>query len=76
MLNGKFEPGTKLAKAFVILSDYQWHCGKHGLPGTQSAGLVKHIIDRGYKIEKATKYCQVCQEDNVHRRMVRNQGVA
>jgi hypothetical protein len=65
-----FEPGTKVHKCFGILSDHQWHCGKHGLPGTQSAALVKQIVDRGYKVEKYNKFCLICQEDNVHRRLV------
>jgi hypothetical protein len=70
MINGKFEPGTKLAKAFQILSDHLWHCGKHGLPGTQSAALVKQIVDRGYKVDKKMMYCHICQEDNFHRKLL------
>jgi hypothetical protein len=67
-----FEPGTKLAKAFNILSDLQWHCGKHGLPGTQSAGLIREIVAKGYSVEKKSMFCRICDEENIHRRLVSN----
>jgi hypothetical protein len=66
----KFNEGTKIYRAYQVLSDKKWHCGKHELPGTQSAGLVRELINRGAKIEKASKYCPVCNEETTHRKMI------
>jgi len=65
-----FNEGTKLYKAYKVLSDRKWHCGKHELPGTQSAGLVRDLKVRGATIEKKMLPCRVCQEETTHRRMV------
>jgi hypothetical protein len=69
-MDPQFEPGTKLAKCFTVLSDHKWHCGKHELPGTQSAGLIKGIVDRGHKVEKSMKFCKICNEDTTHRMLI------
>ena len=57
--HGKFEPGTKIAKCFETLSDHDWHCGKHALPGTQTAGLIREIKNRGYEVERKKMFCPV-----------------
>ncbi len=64
-----FREGSKSAKAFETLRDLRWHCGKHELPGTQSAGLVKRIAELGYETDKKTAYCHTCREETTHRRL-------
>ena len=65
-----FNEGTKLAKVFTTLSDGEWHCGKHELPGTQPAKAIQIIRQHGFEIEKKTVYCSVCKDKTVHRRLV------
>jgi hypothetical protein len=64
-----FREDTKTAQAFERLGDLRWHCAKHELPGTQSAGLVKRIVDRGYAVDKIMMYCRVCREETTHRKL-------
>ena len=65
-----FNEGTKIYQIFMILSDQEWHCGKHDLPGTQPAKAIQIINQHGYLVEKSTRYCQVCNDKTVHRRLV------
>lgn len=64
-----FREDTKTGQTFETLSDLTWHCGKHELPGTQSAALVKRITDIGYEIERTTAHCHTCREETTHRRL-------
>ena len=70
MTKHPFSEGTKLAKVFTILSDGEWHCGKHELPGTQPAKAIQIIRQHGFEIEKKTIYCDVCNDKIVHRKLV------
>jgi len=70
MVTHPFKEGTKLAKAFTILSDGEWHCGKHELPGTQPAKAIQIIRQHGFEIEKKTIYCEICKDKTVHRKLV------
>src|SRR3989338_1320917 len=65
-----FNEGTKLAKIFSILSDGDWHCGKHELPGTQPAKAIQIIRQHGFEIKNDTRYCSVCKDKTVHRRLI------
>jgi hypothetical protein len=69
MVNHPFNEGTKLASIFTILSDCEWHCGKHELPGTQPAKAIQIIRQHGFNIENSTRYCSVCKDKTVHRRL-------
>jgi hypothetical protein len=70
MTKHPFKEGTKLAKAFTILSDGKWHCGKHELPGTQPAKAIQIIRQHGFEIINKSIYCDVCGEKTVHRKLV------
>jgi hypothetical protein len=70
MVKHPFNEGTKLAQIFTILSDTEWHCGKHELPGTQPAKAIQIIRQHGFQIENQTIYCSVCGDKTVHRRLV------
>ncbi len=65
-----FKEGTKLSKLFTTLSDMEWHCGKHELPGTQPAKAIQIIKQHGFKIDKKTMYCNICKERTVHRQLL------
>jgi len=70
MTKHPFKEGTKLAKVFTILSDGEWHCGKHELPGTQPAKAIQIIRQHGFKIENKTIYCDECRDKTVHRKLL------
>ncbi|OGO05946.1 MAG: hypothetical protein A2Z76_02925 [Chloroflexi bacterium RBG_13_56_8b] len=70
MTKHPFNEGTKLAQIFTILSDGEWHCGKHELPGTQPAKAIQIIRQHGFQIENKTQDCPVCKDKTVHRRLV------
>jgi len=70
MIKHPFNEGTKLAAIFTILSDGEWHCGKHELPGTQPAKAIQIIRRHGFSIENDTRHCSVCKDKIVHRRLV------
>ncbi|MBA7472973.1 hypothetical protein ES707_08305 [subsurface metagenome] len=70
MVKHPFNEGTKLDQIFTILSDGEWHCGKHELPGTQPAKAIQIIRQHGFQIENSTLYCYVCEYKTVHRRLV------
>lgn len=65
-----FNPGTKAHDDFELLSDLEWHCGKHELSGTQPAKTMQNIKYEGFEVEKRTQPCEVCGEKTVHRRLV------
>lgn len=65
-----FKEGTKIYQTFIVLSDMDWHCGKHELPGTQPAKAIQIIGQYGFKIEKKTIFCKQCTEKTVYRRLV------
>ena len=65
-----FNEGTKLAKVFTTLSDGEWHCGKHELPGTQPAKAIQIIRQHGFEIQNSNLFCKVCKDKTVHRRLV------
>lgn len=62
--------GTQLYKIFQILSDLEWHCAKHELPGTQPAKPIQILRQHGYLIENKTKLCISCNSRTVHRRLI------
>jgi hypothetical protein len=64
-----FNEGTKLAQVFTILSDSEWHCGKHELPGTQPAKAIQIIRQHGFNIINKTIYCDTCKDKTVHRQL-------
>jgi len=70
MTKHPFKVGTKLEKAFTILSDGEWHCGKHELPGTQPAKAIQIIRQHGFEIEKSTRHCKICKDRTVHRKLI------
>ena len=70
MTKHPFNEGTKLAKVFTILSDGEWHCGKHELPGTQPAKAIQIIRQHGFEIENKTIYCDTCKDKTVHRKLL------
>lgn len=70
MTKHPFNEGTKLAKIFTILSDGNWHWGKHELPGTQPAKVIQIIRQHGFQIKNETRYCSVCKDRTVHRRLL------
>ena len=76
MTKHPFSEGTKLAQIFTILSDGEWHCGKHELPGTQPAKAIQIIRQHGFQIENKTLYCPVCKYKTVHRRLVSTEPAA
>lgn len=51
MTKHPFNVGTKLATIFTILSDGEWHCGKHELPGTQPAKAIQIIRQHGFQLK-------------------------
>ncbi len=65
-----FKESTKLYKTFIVLSDLDWHCSKHELPGTQPAKAIQIIRQHGFEIENKTVYCKQCKEKTVHRKLV------
>lgn len=75
MTKHPFSEGTKLAKVFTILSDGEWHCGKHELPGTQPAKAIQIIRQHGFEINNKTIYCSACKDKTVHRRLVSTEPV-
>ena len=70
MTKHPFNEGTKLAQIFTILSDGEWHCGKHDLPGTQPAKAIQIIRQHGFEVENKTIQCNICKDKTVHRRLV------
>jgi len=70
MTKHPFNEGTKLATIFTILSDGEWHCGKHELPGTQPAKAIQIIRQHGFSIENNTRHCSICKDKTVHRRLI------
>lgn len=76
MVKHPFSEGTKPAQIFTILSDGEWHCGKHELPGTQPAKAIQIIRQHGFQIENKMLYCPVCKYKTVHRRLVSIEPVA
>ena len=65
-----FNEGTQIYQIFQILSDGQWHCGKHELPGTQPAKPIQIIKQNGYEVEMDRFLCQTCGYKTVHRKLV------
>jgi len=75
MTKHPFNEGTNLAKIFTTLSDGEWHCGKHELPGTQPAKAIQIIRQHGFEIENKTIYCEVCKDKIVHRRLISTEPI-
>jgi hypothetical protein len=65
-----FKSGTKIYQTFIILSDLNWNCSKHELPGTQPAKAIQLIRQNGFEIENKTIFCNKCKEKTVHRKMI------
>ena len=65
-----------MQKFFLILSDSEWHCGRHELPGTQPAKAIQIIRQHGFEIKNKTQYCKKCKEKTVHRCLVSTVPVA
>jgi hypothetical protein len=75
MADHPFKKDTQIADIFTILSDGEWHCAKHELPGTQPAKPVQIIRQHGYDIEKKKIFCEVCKYKTVHRRLISTEPV-
>lgn len=73
--NLPFRHGTKIFQVFSVLSDLEWHCGKHELPGTQPAKAIQIIRQNGYEVENRTISCKVCNDRTVHRRLIALQPI-
>lgn len=65
-----FSRNTQIWQIFTILSDLEWHCGKHELPGTQPAKPIQIIRQNGYEVENKRMHCDTCGYATVHRRLV------
>ena len=76
MTKHPFSDGTKLEQIFTILSDGDWHCGKHELPGTQPAKAIQIIRQHGFQIENKTLNCPICGYATVHRRLISTEPIA
>ncbi|MBU4311941.1 MAG: hypothetical protein KJ706_04420 [Candidatus Omnitrophica bacterium] len=76
MTKHPFNVGTRLAKIFSILSDGEWHCGKHELPGTQPAKAIQIIRQHGFSIENSTHYCKKCKDKTFHRRLTSTEPIS
>lgn len=74
--NNPFKEKTKLFQTFSILSDLEWHCSKHELPGTQPAKAIQIIRQGGFKIENKTIFCEKCREKTVHRRLISIEAIS
>jgi hypothetical protein len=72
MSSAKLNEGTKIYKAYTVLSDLQWHCGKCEFPTTHTGGLIRDLVHKGFDIDTKSMYCRNCKEDLVHRRLVTN----
>ncbi len=75
MVKHPFNEGTKLAQIFTILSDGEWHCGKHELPGTQPAKAIQIIRQNGFNIINETLYCNICKDKTVHRKLTSTEPI-
>lgn len=75
MAKHPFNEGTKLAQIFTILSDGEWHCGKHELPGTQPAKAIQIIRQNGFNIINKTLYCNSCKDKTVHRQLTSTEPI-
>jgi len=75
MAKHPFNKDTQIAKTFMILSDGEWHCAKHELPGTQPAKPVQIIRQHGYDIENKKMLCEVCKYRTVHRRLISTEPI-
>ncbi len=65
-----FKPETKIGQTFEILSDLEPHCARHQLPSSNPQRLIKELRDRGYIIETEPMYCDHCQSEETHDRLV------
>lgn len=65
-----FTEGTRLAHIFAILSDGEWHCGKHELPGTQPAKAIQVIRHNGFDVANNMMHCSECGYSTMHRRLI------
>jgi hypothetical protein len=75
MAKHPFNEGTQLAQIFTLLSDGEWHCGKHELPGTQPAKPIQIIRQHGFDIINDTIYCDICRCKTVHRKLTSTEPV-
>ncbi|HEX2911040.1 MAG TPA: hypothetical protein VH186_09550 [Chloroflexia bacterium] len=66
-----FVEGTKIGDTFTLLSDLQWHCGRHEFPSSQPAALVRELRNLGYDIETGKNMeCEgSCQGRETHWRL-------
>ncbi|NVP18013.1 hypothetical protein HUU51_04820 [Candidatus Gracilibacteria bacterium] len=76
MIKNPFNEGTQIYKIFEILSDLEWHCSEHELPGSQPAKALQMIRQAGYKMEKVganyekRMFCEVCQRKTPFRKLI------
>lgn len=75
MAKHPFNEGTQLAQIFTLLSDGEWHCGKHELPGTQPAKPIQIIRQHGFDIINKTIECKVCKTKTVHRKLTSTEPI-
>ncbi|HEX2915465.1 MAG TPA: hypothetical protein VH186_32195 [Chloroflexia bacterium] len=69
--NLTFVEGTKIGDTFTLLSDLQWHCGRHEFPSSQPAALIRELRNLGYDIETGKNMeCEgSCQGKGTHWRL-------
>lgn len=61
---------ARFARTFTILSDLEWHCSKHELPGNQPAKTIQNIRNTGYDVETGRRrWCSECQDKQTHYRL-------
>jgi hypothetical protein len=65
-----FKDGTRVAHIFELLSDGEWHCGKHELPSTQPAKYIQTLRQHGFQVVNQTRYCPQCRDKTVHRLLI------
>ncbi len=76
MTNNPFNNWTQIYKIFEILSDLNWHCSEHELPGSQPAKALQMIRQAGFVMEQVWSnyekriFCEICGRKTPHRKLV------
>lgn len=76
MSSNPFNEGTYLSNTYIILSDCNWHCSNHELPGTQPAKLIQYIRQNGYLVEQGRRLCPYCKRSHTHYRLISTEPAA
>lgn len=76
MSQNPFTEWTQIYKIFDILSDLEWHCSEHELPGSQPAKALQMIRQAWFEMEKIGAnyekriFCETCGRKTPHRKLV------